>query len=125
MIDNHSTNLRMSTKIVKKCVITLGLLLLRPIFAELKYCSGTVEEITVRDSHEATHVVLKTASGRSGYARIGSDEYSANQEIQVSILLAAYLNGQLVELELNTNGYFFDSCENFEVGLPVRFVRLP
>ena len=92
--------------------------------ADLKYCEGTVSEIVTRDSSEATYVKLNTNTGETSWARIGgSDGYNDYQEVQISMLLSAYVAQLNVQLELKTDGYEFNSCQDFEIKLPVRFVR--
>lgn len=95
----------------------------------LKYCGGKVVDIITRDADEATHVRLRLSSenggGITGYARIGDEKgYNDYQTVQVSMLLAAFMAGKSVTLELLTPGYEFNSCADFQRGLPVRNVRL-
>lgn len=94
-------------------------------YGDLAYCYGKVKQIITRDSAEATEVALESSEGTSGYARIGdSTGYSDQQRAQLSMLISAYMAGKEVKLELNTKGFSFENCTNFERGIPVRFVML-
>jgi len=109
---------------------TKALILLTIVFtswlanAGLEYCEGTVSEIVTRNSSEATYIKLSTKQGATGWAKIGDGNgYNEYQQMQISMLLAAYMSKVNVQLELQTDGYEFNSCQNFQTGLPVRFVR--
>ena len=107
-----------------KLLIGILLILISNICAaDLKYCSGTIKEIITRDSTEATYIVLSTSDGVSGAAKIGdSNGYNDYQKVQISMLIAAYMSNKRVSLELNTTGFSFNSCTDFQTGIPVRFV---
>ena len=120
----------------KKLIITCALALMASSAMAYEYCSGTVQSITARTSAEATYLTLNLdTGGRSSAARIGGgDKYldrlavtkkiDDNQAVQIDLIIAAYLNGKKVFLELDTNGYYFNSCSDFEIGTPVRYVKL-
>ncbi len=110
---------------IQKTILLLGLLGINlPANANLEYCSGTIKELITRDSNEATYVILNTNNGTSGSAKIGgSNGYTEHEKIQVSMLLAAYMAGKNINIELDTSGYTFNSCESFDTGTPLRFVR--
>lgn len=96
--------------------------------ADFKYCSGKIIDLVSRNTSEGVQVriELTDGSGVSNYAAISSpsSELNDNQKTQISILLAAYMSSEEVNLELRTNGYTFNSCTDFQNGLPIRFVRL-
>ena len=101
-----------------------------------EYCSGKVQSITTRTSGEGTYVDLKLSDGAvSGKARIGGgDKYldrleltkkvDDNQAVQIELVLTAYVNSKTVFLELDTSGYNFNSCSDFDPGIPVRYVKI-
>ena len=101
-----------------------------------EYCSGKVQSITTRTSGEGTYVDLKLSDGEvSGKARIGGgDKYldrleltkkvDDNQAVQIDLILTAYVHSKTVYLELDTKGYNFNSCSDFDPGVPVRYVKI-
>ncbi len=93
--------------------------------AQLQYCTGTIADLITRNSHEATYVKLLTPEGGTGYAKLGGvNGYNQFEEMQLSMLLSAMMASKPVTLELNTTDYEFTSCQDFQKGTPIRYVRI-
>jgi hypothetical protein len=112
---------------MKKVFFLLTAIISQGANAQLQYCSGKIVDLVSRNSHEGVQVrlELKGSNDTSNFAAIlsPSSQLNDNQKVQISFLLSAYMAGKEVQLELNPNGYTFNSCSDFQNGLPIRFVR--
>lgn len=125
-----------------KYMMGLALMLAASVsYADFEVCSGKVKSLLVRDSQEGTQVTLTLNSGETtGRARIGgfkklpgflyggpiseAKTYNDNQLLQIDLLRDAIKNDLTVFVELETDGYTFNGCNDFEYGLPVRYVAI-
>ncbi|GAB2504101.1 hypothetical protein [Microbulbifer agarilyticus] len=111
---------------MKKYIFALLMIASFESNAALEYCQGTIVDFVTRNSaSEATQFRLQTSEGISGWAQIGGPEgYNEYQEVQISMILAAYMANKPITVELSTTGYSFTSCTEFEDRTPVRNIRL-
>ena len=84
-------------------------------------------DLVSRNTNEGVSVRLQLNGSNeiSNFASISapSSVLNDNQKVQISFLLSAYMAVKDVQLELNPSGYTFNSCQDFQNGLPIRFVR--
>lgn len=111
-------------------------LLASSAYADFVYCSGKVASIVTRATAQATYIKLN--NNNSGEVtdnmRIGGRQlfvgrrtvvdpyYSTLDQAQLQMVFGAYYEGETVTIELDTDGYTFNGCTDFEDGIPVRFV---
>ena len=88
--------------------------------AGFHYCTGKITSLITRASPEESQVTLE---GMNGGAQLGygGGTYAEMQKRQFSMLLATYMAGKPVTLELDDSSL---NCQSNHAGLLVRFVLL-
>lgn len=106
-------------------------------YADFAYCSGKVASIVTRGTAQATYIKLDNNNTGvvTNNMRIGGMDlliggrrtvldpyYSTFEQVQLQMVFDAYYAEETVTIELDTDGFTFNGCTDFEDGIPVRFV---